>query len=235
MRRGPLALALALAPALTLAGCAAGPAADPCAGVAGECFASDGWALHASSWSATDAPRPWALLVHGLNEDRHPFDALAAQLEAAGWRVLSFDSRGHGESVNLGTLPGFRDADFLAMERDLDAAAVHLRAPPRLLVGASLGANEALRYAARADANATLVLLSPGLDYRGLTTQDAAAAHEGRALFTASDEDAYAAQSARSLTTIHRGVDEVRLWSGKGHGSGLLDDETRAFILSWLR
>ena len=232
--RAAIALALLLP---LVAGCATrAPAA--CAPKLDLCVAADdGWILQAAAFGNASAPR-YVLLVHGLNEDHHSYDKLAAQVAAAGWRVVALDSRGHGASTlrsdgTTRTLTQFGPDDFLKMERDITAIEAKL-GKPALVVGASVGANEALREATRLDARVALVLLSPGLNYRGLTTADADAAHTGPALFLASAEDSYAASSARALAAQHPGPHEIHVWSGKGHGTNLLDDEARGSILAWV-
>jgi alpha-beta hydrolase superfamily lysophospholipase len=227
--------------AMLLAGCAS-PSPVSCPVKLDACYAtSDGWAIQAAiSGNATTATRGWALLVHGLNEDHHSYDALGRDLVAAGWRVVAIDSRGHGASVlrtdgSTRTLQQFASTDFVPMENDIDATESGVGNAPSIAIGASVGANEVLRDATRLDPRVPVVLLSPGLDYRGLQTSAANAAHQGHALFLASEEDTYAASSARSLAAQHASPHDVRIWSGKGHGTNLLDNETRAFILGWAK
>jgi pimeloyl-ACP methyl ester carboxylesterase len=190
---------------------------------------SDGWLLQGAMWNIGNASAPGALLVHGLNEDRHSYDALANGLAAKGWRVVAFDARGHGLSTHRtdGTtraLAQFGDADLLAMERDLDA--MQPIANATVLVGASVGANEALRFAA-GDPNVTAVaLLSAGDSYRGLDATGAASRFGGSILFLASQDDSYAAQSARDLAARHPGAHEVDVIAGSAHGTNLLQDPT---------
>jgi len=230
------ALALAFAFVLALGGCASRAPAT-CAPKLDLCFVTDdGWVLQAAASGDANATR-WALLVHGLNEDHHSYDKLAADLAAKGWRVVALDSRGHGASTTRAdgstrTLQSFGADDFLAMEHDITAVEAKL-GKPALLVGASVGANEAMREGTRLDPLVAVVMLSPGLDYHGIQPGAADAAHAGRAYFTASEEDGYAASSARLLSQQHPGPHELRIWSGKGHGTNLLDNETRAVLVAW--
>lgn len=249
MRR-PLALVIPLA---LLAGCAADP--DPACEPAPRdaradeepvCFVVDGWTLHGSSARGLIEAGPAFVLVHGLGEDRANYAALSDSLATLGRGVLRFDLRGHGASTTRDGVPVAADAftgpaDFAGMDADVAAAVADARARHGdgavALVGASLGANLALRYAA-ADANGTraVVLLSPGLDYRGVPSETANAAYDGRVLYVAAEGDAYARESAEAL---HRkGAGEVRdleIRPGDAHGTRLLDLEGRALVVDWLR
>ncbi len=240
---------LLLVAALLLAGCAASPAPAapaPCAPAAidrggGEALCAttaDGWVLQGAAWNRGNATAPGILLVHGLNEDRHSYDTLAHDLAAKGWRVVAFDSRGHGLSTHrtdgsTRTLQQFGDADFLAMERDL--AAMQPLANASVILGASVGANEALRHAAADPLARAAVLLSAGDNYRGIDATGAAAAFRGPILFFASQGDAYAAQSARDLAQRHPGPHDVDVVPGSAHGTNLLlDPAYSAAIEAWI-
>jgi alpha-beta hydrolase superfamily lysophospholipase len=135
---------------------------------------SDGLALHLQSWPASGDARGRVLIVHGLGEHIGRYAALAAALNAAGWRVDAYDQRGHGRSGGArGALP-WPDALLQDLSRVID----HLDASapvrgPRVLLGHSMGGAVAARFVAeglavnpddwsrRADA---LVLSSPALD-----------------------------------------------------------------------
>ena len=67
-------------------------------------------------------------------------------------------------------------------------------------------------------------LLSAGLDYRGLRTEAAMTQvrRSAPALLVASDEDSYAANSARKLAQQQGGTRDLRLLSGAGHGTVML-------------
>lgn len=75
------------------------------------------------------------LFTHGAGADRTMFRAQHAHLAALGHRVVSWDQRGHGES--LGELP-FTAARGLA---DLEALVAQLGFDRPVLIGQSLGGN----------------------------------------------------------------------------------------------
>jgi predicted alpha/beta hydrolase len=113
----------------------------------------DGWSLRADVHEPGGTPVGVAVLAHAMMARRSEFDrpkgaGVATRLVARGWRVVSFDFRGHGDSG-----PPARDGasygydDFVA--RDLPA--VHecarsrlRRKTPVVLVGHSLGGHVGL-------------------------------------------------------------------------------------------
>ena len=114
-------------------------------GRAVELVTTDNVRLVARWWRAT-SPRASVVLAHGfgagVSEAR--LVGLADALREAGLDVLAYDARGHGGSGGEATL-GDRER--------LDVAAAVDTAPPErpvILVGASMGAIAALRYAASA-------------------------------------------------------------------------------------
>jgi len=129
---------------------------------------------------------PMAVLLHMYGEDRSSFTPLVPALHRAGFAVLAVDLRGHGESVEPASLKlrqKVEDRDprlFREMDRDVEAAYHWLIrrpdvAPARfVLVGASVGASVALDYAARDKSVDGLVLMTPGLEYRGLNSKASA-------------------------------------------------------------
>lgn len=82
-----------------------------------------------------------------------------------------------------------------------------------------------------------VVLLSPGLDYQGLTTNDAVVAYGERPiLLVASQEDTYAADSVRRLEELAQGEAQLEVYSEAGHGTAMLDRQPALaeVILAWL-
>lgn len=74
------------------------------------------------------------ILLHGGGQTRHAWAGTAVRLAAAGYHVLSYDARGHGDSE--WSANGDYSAD--ALIADLRAVARTLAAPP-VLIGASMG------------------------------------------------------------------------------------------------
>ncbi|MSO77997.1 MAG: alpha/beta hydrolase [Acidimicrobiia bacterium] len=92
----------------------------------------EGLHLVADVWGDDDA---WpVLLMHGGGQTRHAWGKTAAVLAEHGWRAVSMDLRGHGDSE--WALNG--DYSFTAYAADTIAVADQLGRPP-VIVGASLG------------------------------------------------------------------------------------------------
>ncbi|GED99852.1 3-oxoadipate enol-lactonase [Gordonia spumicola] len=81
------------------------------------------------------------VLVHGMGGDRSTWRMFAGELRSRGRTVVSFDLRGHGRT---GPGDSYRLGDF---RDDLAAVVDHLGVDRVDLVGHSLGAHTALRYA----------------------------------------------------------------------------------------
>lgn len=111
-----------------------------------ELYTSDGVRLEARQWLADGERRATVVLVHGfaagMAEGR--VVALADALHDSGFDVLAYDSRGHGASDGEATLGDRERLDVAAA-----VGAVRDRGPI-VLVGASMGAIAALRFAAMA-------------------------------------------------------------------------------------
>lgn len=107
---------------------------------------------------------PAVLLVHGYTADRAGMSVLARRLANAGYGVLAIDVRGHGQNAR----PFARDAEGANLFEDLSVAAEWLRASSwvdgtRLaVVGHSMGAGAALRFAERDVGVDAAILISGG-------------------------------------------------------------------------
>lgn len=84
----------------------------------------------------------------------------------------------------------------------------------------------------------TAVLLSPGLNYAGVTTREAVENYGQRPiLIVASEEDAYAANSSRKLEQLALGEAELIMYQGAGHGIHIFSKEPGLSdrIITWLQ
>lgn len=159
-----------------------------------------------------------AVLVHGAQAGKEEWAPFAQQLRSRGWGTLALDLRGHGESARA-------DRDFRWLDAagawpsaaaDIEAASAWLKkrgvpAGCQAFVGASIGANLAALAAIKSKP-AALLLLSPGLNYRGVVLKLPA---KVPLLAAASAQDAYAAQAVRGLPA---------LWARAGHGVQMFSD-----------
>jgi predicted alpha/beta hydrolase len=114
---------------------------------------SDGWSLRADVDEPEGTPVGVALLAHAMMARRSSFDRPADRgvrqmLRARGWRVVSFDFRGHGQSGPCAAEGGSWSYDDLVRG---DMPAMHACARSRerkkrpvVLVGHSLGAHVGL-------------------------------------------------------------------------------------------
>ena len=116
----------------------------------------DGVRLRALRWG--DARRRALVLLHGGGANAHWWDHLAPRL-ADEWHVVALDLRGHGDSDRP---PELENGDF---ERDLGDVVTSLSLEAPTLIGHSMGAAIALRYASeRAESSAApraLILVDP--------------------------------------------------------------------------
>ncbi|MDF1553727.1 MAG: alpha/beta fold hydrolase [Deferrisomatales bacterium] len=130
---------------------------------------------------------PWALISHCFTcgKDLKVYHTLCRNLAAEGWASLRFDFTGLGKSGGE-----FGDTDLDSNVADLEDAAAHLDefyAPPRLLVGHSLGGAAALLAAPRLPSLRGLVLLGAPSDLEHLAEAVPAiraAAERGRPVAT---------------------------------------------------
>jgi dienelactone hydrolase len=203
----------------------------------------DGVTIAATWYAPSSRPAPAVILVHMLNRSHREWDGVARRLASEGIGALALDLRGHGESGGAPTIAN-GEADYSSMVLDIKAARRMLAQrtdvqPGRVgIVGASLGANLAA-LAAAADASiATVALLSPSLDYRGLRIEAAVRTIGARpVLLVVSDDDPYAVRSARELQEAGEGLREILTVQQAGHGTAMLaraPDLLRALV-DWCR
>ena len=198
----------------------------------------DGVMLSGMWYEPSNRPAPAVILVHMYQRSRRDWDGVASQLAAAGIGALTFDLRGHGESI------GAAGKDFAAMVQDVKAARRFLVTRTDVIqgrvgiAGASLGASLAVLAAADDQAVMSLALLSPSLDYRGLRIEVPMKKYGGRpVLLVASDEDSYASRTARELQKAGGGKRETLMLSQAGHGTTMLgrNPELATSLVDWFR
>ena len=211
------------------------------AGVAAQRVAlrtADGISLAATWYEPTARPAPAVILVHMLQRSRKDWDGLGSRLASEGIGALAIDLRGHGESQ------GAVGENLAVMLEDIKAARRHLASRFEVnnarigIAGASAGANLAALEASVDSGTASLALLSPSLDYRGLRIEAAVRKYGSRpVLLVVGDDDAYAMRSAKDLQKAGGGIRELLVLKNAGHGTNMLNapEDLPQQLVQWFR
>lgn len=211
----------------------------------------DSWKIYGTIYYAQEEkPTDVVVLLHALGRDRTSFDLIIADLHEAMPQadILALDIRGHGKSTNLGTWKNFIEGDFRAMKNDIAEVRPYMEmyrpsVEQYYIIGASIGSTIALNYAADNSDVKKVIMLSPGLEYKGVSIGEANS-HYTRPLYVVvSQEDSY---SVRSAQTIHdtSASDHVILVTyteiGDAHGTDIIQatennkQPLKQKILEWL-
>ena len=182
-------------------------------------FTSDGVHIKADIYDDVRTEKG-VVLVPMLGRTKETMADLASFLHPAGYKCLAIDPRGHGKSQQ--NWQSFTSRDFINISNDIRAAKDYLSAHGSKkvsLIGASIGANLALAYAVIDSEVKTIVMLSPGLDYRGVKTTLAAQEMRRPFLIVVSKEDDYSYKSSVQIDRLS-GSEETKLdvFEGLGHG-----------------
>ena len=184
-----------------------------------------------------DKEMPSIILLHMLDRDRNDWNEFAIQLQSLGYNVISIDLRGHGESSL--SWSSSSDTDFNKMTLDVKAAKNFLVSndigSDIVIIGASIGANVALNYAVKDNSIKTIILLSPGLSYRGVKTEETIKLFKHPILIVAAEGDTYSADSSRALNSLSKNS-VLKIYQGLEHGTSLFGKtDIDKIIIDWLK
>lgn len=193
----------------------------------------------------TEKPKAFVILLPMLSKTKGSWEKTQGYLKENGYSTLAIDLRGHGESNQKNgreiSWRTFSQKDFKKMTLDVDAAFNFARGrkiePKKIFVlGASIGANTALNFAVEKPDLGGVLLLSPGLDYRGVETVPGARAYNERPIFyAASTEDLNSIEATRHLAAITPNREIVELEMA-GHGTDMIQNSPPLLdsIVAWL-
>ena len=225
------------------------PTADAPPGVEVTVTAGDGVTIAGTYYPPVGEVNGCIVFVHQLSSTRAEWQPVIDRVRE-GKHIVAIDMRGHGASTKGAdgatiTWKSFETADWEKVEDDIgkvmDLLAEKGASPPCTLVGASIGSSAVLRYSGSHPSKVrALVLLSPGLGYRGVMTPDAARASQAPVLIVHSQEPG-AADAAGALKEIWEGVSppvpvEIIADPGQAHGMKIVNgdpavlDKVVAFI-----
>jgi acetyl esterase/lipase len=198
---------------------------------------ADGRMLSALWMEAEERPAPAVVLVPMLGRPREEWQVTAQRLADVNIHALAIDLPASALPENLAELTRWHEAIPAAIAY-LAGHAADVRPGAIGVAGASLGANLALVAGAATPAVASLALVSPSLDYRGVRVDSLLPQYGGRpALLMASLHDPYAARSVRTLAQDTSGPREVRWSSIAAHGTLLLshDQDLVGALVEWFQ
>jgi len=171
-------------------------------------------------------------LLHQLSKNKDSWAPWISEFQKT-HSVLAIDLRGHGESE--GDFHEFSDDDFNSMQRDVATAVKFLEeqdvSPENIsFMGSSIGANTVQNYVSNVNNKYDkAVLLSPGLNYRGIKLQ----LKDNATLVVVSEEDSYSFESVKELEKISPNSKFIYL-QNKAHVTNMLDKELVVKIVLFL-
>ncbi len=189
---------------------------------------------------------PVFLLLHMMPATKESWNTFALRLSEQGFASLAIDLRGHGESIDKNgkriDYKEFRDAEHRDSMNDIESAKEFLAGQKDVdisrfaIAGASIGANLALWQASMDKDVRLLVLLSAGLNYRGIQASELTPKYPGPVYILASEDDTNAAASSKQLYGIFPGDKKLNIINGKLHGTDMFDamPELIYELLEWI-
>jgi alpha-beta hydrolase superfamily lysophospholipase len=203
---------------------------------------ADGINIAANHWRRP-AGSPAVLLLHMMPAVKESWNEFALKLNQAGFGVLAIDLRGHGQSE--GGPDGWKNFSDSQHQKSIEDARAGFQFQKDegysqfFLAGASIGANLALQYLTESEYLSAALLLSPGLNYRGIETLALAAKiRPGQGLFFAAarDDKVIGADSmAQKLYDASDCKKEIKIFDKGGHGTDLFaaHPELMDQIIDW--
>ena len=208
--------------------------------------------------------------LHQRGKDRFSWDKFKGKFVNADFNYLWFDARGHGFSVkgqivvengkatildDAGSwkyfAPTGENNEWNKMTDDLGLIIENLKKTKEdnfdpkqiILVGADIGANTALKYAAKNKEIKAIVLLSPGLNYYDIKTEPPAREWDGRpCLIVCAKGDKESYEASKQLKALmDKGAPDdktkikLEMVEGNAHGTDMLGGELDKKIVNWIR
>lgn len=202
---------------------------------------SDGVSLQASYGQPAKASTNGVVFVPGSGRSKEDWVGVADACWRSGSWVVAVDLRGMGANVPAGSTPVVATPDdYQRMAEDVKAAVAFLKSrgvTKVALVGAELGANLAINVAADDAMVVDVVLLSPGLEQKGIIATDAVKRYGARPLLlVASQDDSYGALSVGRLEGLAVGEKRLEMFEAAGRGTRMLNraPELEGIVVGWI-
>ena len=188
----------------------------------------------AADWYAVEKPKGYLVLTHMMPATKESWVDFANEAARRGYASIAIDLRGHGKSTGgPNGYKVFTDPDHQNGILDIDAACRFLikkgAAPEEVaFVGASIGSNLSLQYVVEHPEFRSAVLLSPGLNYRGVDAVKLVPKLDSthRVMLIASRDDSRVPGNAAMTEELFRLVlpnvyKKIVLYETGGHGTDM--------------
>lgn len=190
---------------------------------------------------------PAGVLLHMLPATKESWKDFARKLNQEGFQCLAIDLRGHGESANgPDGFKEFTEKEHQQSIKDAEAAVeffVSKGVPMEkiFLAGASIGANLSLQFQSMHPEIMAGILLSPGLNYKGIETEAMVKKlkdNQSLFLIAGGGNDEYSSETVQKLFELAGSKDkEIRIFENAGHGTSIFYEEPSLMdeIILWLK
>jgi len=211
---------------------------------------SDGLFIDANYFKV-EQPVGWIILSHMMPATKESWDDLAKTFQDLKYECLAIDLRGHGEST--GGPDGFKnfsDEDHQKTILDLEAAVKFLKekgaiSEKTIFIGASIGANLSLEYISKYPEFKKAVLLSLGIDYKGIRAiplVEKLKVDQAVFFIGACDDERNLGNMANQIIEITKSVPlgvkkEIKIFDNGGHGTDILlnQPELKNLIIQFIQ
>ncbi len=194
--------------------------------------AADGLVLQGTLYGSSVRPAPGVLV---FSRESATWGELALRLQARGYAVLLVDLRGYGATGGTANWTFARDDVRTALRQFADLPGI--AGGQITVVGEGIGANLTLGACADDPNCGGAILLSPGLDYLGITTADAMARFGVRpVLIVASENDDNNPADSLTLDSLARGDHQLIIYPAAGHGAAIITAQPDVLdtIVNWV-
>lgn len=211
---------------------------------------SDGVKIAGNFYQPAGEVKGFVLYLHMMPATKESYNEIATRLQRVGYAGLSIDLRGHGESQ--GGTKGYltyTTSEQQASIKDVRSAIEFLKKHGATdsdisIIGASIGANLAIEYAAQNNSIERIVALSPGLDYYGIKAGELVKkfSQNQSLLIAGSKDDTNVPDDYKQIQDIktdypNKNTIQVKIYDKGGHGTDImknnqeLEDNIVAFIV----
>ncbi|MDP2656231.1 MAG: alpha/beta fold hydrolase [bacterium] len=202
----------------------------------------------AGNYLASREPKGAVLLLHMMPATKESWEPLQQALEKVHISSLAIDLRGHRQSTKgpadiILDYNTFTDREHQLTRNDVTTSIEYLVSQgftknKIVISGASIGANLAIQELSQDPEINSAILLSPGLDYHGIETEQyARSLADVQALFTiASRDDGYSFDSSRRLYDVATIKKDIGEYDDIGHGTTMLENKPELIdtLVAWI-